>query len=315
MAYYSGTASSFTALQTAIENACVTEGWALTSGILSKDGIFIKLTSSSTDRINIEGGNGQSGSTLTTPCPRYAKIYNPTNVSAVAIVFPINYEIHIFADNEVFCVINYNTDYYQQLSFGQSDMPEIGGSGNWFSGGSGGSLVENSIYASVFSNGLSASGFNIGNSTYAPLIAGFPGGVGKDTTNSTYLNYFISTAIDSVSSWNADCGDDNGDFYGPHYCANLLCSSPNTFNNSSILIPIKFLINRASNGVTPVAQLKNIRFLMIDNLDPGEIITIGSEEWKIYPQYRKNTASRSTNASTQPTHSDTLGVAIRYTGP
>ncbi len=44
MAYYNGSAATFADLKTAIENACVANGWALSNGILSKNGVFFNLS-------------------------------------------------------------------------------------------------------------------------------------------------------------------------------------------------------------------------------------------------------------------------------
>ena len=137
MAYITGSAASFADLQTAIQNACTANGWTLSSGILSKNGCFFQLVAGTSDgyaQLQLFGGTGQSGTTLTgQPPSNYGAKICSNNGNVIA--FPINYEIHLFTNpDEVYCVINYNSDFYQQLSFGKSDVPGIGGTGAWFSG-------------------------------------------------------------------------------------------------------------------------------------------------------------------------------------
>ncbi|WEM33674.1 structural protein [Pseudomonas phage PSA-KC1] len=43
MAYYNGSAATFADLKTAIENACVANGWALSDGILRRTVVFSNL--------------------------------------------------------------------------------------------------------------------------------------------------------------------------------------------------------------------------------------------------------------------------------
>jgi hypothetical protein len=52
-----------------------------------------------------------------------------------------------------------------------------------------------------------------------------------------------------------------------------------------------------------------------DNIDDGQILTLGSERWFIAPVYRKNTASRAASPYNGATHSGTIAMAVRYDGP
>jgi len=56
--------------------------------------------------------------------------------------------------------------------------------------------------------------------------------------------------------------------------------------------------------------MAHIRYVVIANLQPEDIITLGSDRWRVYPFFRKG-------AAFAPAGQDTgyLGMAIRYDGP
>lgn len=313
MAYITGSAASFADLKTAIESACTGNGWALSSGILSKDGCYVQLTATAGELV-LKGGNGQSGSALTdVPNGTYKQVQLVSpNVDPMS--FPINYEIHLFADpNEVYCVVNYNSDFYQQLSFGQSDIPGIGGTGNWYTG----AFCGNATAASTSPNYgqkcfPTCAESNWGAYAYTQCNVW---GLFADTGPS-YPGSFLHCGLDSVE-WldTVSASSSAGARQGPDYCSSLINSLPNVANQATILVPIKCIKPRTSAGRTIVANLNNARYTRIDNIVPGEIITFGAEQWKIYPMLRKDSTVRNgVGWSTGATHSGTFGYAIRYTG-
>lgn len=313
MAYYSGSVNSFDDLKTAIETNCVANGWTLTTSILSKNGCFFKLVSSNTGGykfLRLDGGTGQSGSSLTGGTTGSEGVVI-SECNGHAISFPINYEIHIFNNpDEVYCVVNYNSSYYQQLSFGKSDVPGIGGTGAWFTSAkasdqdiTGGSTVSTKCHTNASSSSTleisSYDGFSIG------LFCGSAG---------SYTSSYIHANLDSLRWYGPNSG---GDYIcGLNTVSALMHMQPNLSSQTEILLPIKPLAKRSANGLTILASLKNARYLRIDNLSPGDIKTIGSDRWKCYPMFRKDTAQRNgVQWATGATHSGTFGYAIRYTGP
>lgn len=303
MAYVSGSAASFADLKTAIENACVANSWTLSSGILSKDGCFFKLDSLSAE-LKISGGTGQTGSSLTGLSTYQQKLANIANV----MVFPINYEIHIFTNpNEVYCIINYNSNFFQQISFGQSDIPSIGGIGAWHTGSYQHTTNTGDNYYLDFSFQSQASYCG----TYG---SGNLGGLFFTLNGANQTSTVLHCGLDSVG-WKSDGrGTPSIGMLGADYAAGILTSLPNVSNGANVLVPIKGMLWRASGGLTVVINLKNARYVRIDNINPGEVITFGSEQWKCYPFYRKDTTVRNvTPVNAQ--HSGTFGYAIKYTGP
>lgn len=305
MAFYTGTCSSFSDLQTIINNNCSANGWTLSSGILSKSSCFFKLTNNAS-LLALEGGTGQSGSTLTGNNTFAAAL---ASASLSPITFPCKYDLHILNNpDEVYCVINYNTDKYQHLAFGKSNIPGIGGTGAWYSGSynSGENLTNSVSYFSFWDSGIS--------SCFTYTYGGHLGGLFVNGQGS-YSSAAIHTGLDSVG-WKNDTGSPGGIINASRYISGLLTSLPNTMNNSTVLIPIKPIQPRASNGLTIVANLNNARYCRIDNIASEQVIIFGTDKWKCYPFYRKDSTLRDGAPwATGTEHSGTFGFAIRYTGP
>lgn len=317
MAYITGSAATFADLRTAIHNACTANGWALNDGILSKNGCYFMLTAgtqSGYPMLRINGGTGQSGSTLNGQPPNnYGAMLCSNAGPGAEITFPINYEIHLFTNpDEVYCVINYNSDFYQQLSFGKSDVPGIGGTGAWFTAAkrSDQALDSNSYGNKVFMSAYWPS--TVGVSPYD----GFPLGLFFDFNGDlggSYFSSYVHTNLDSTP-WRS--GNTNGATWGgARAVASLLLALPNLSNQATILLPIKPCARRNDGGLTIIANPKNARYLRMDNVVPGEIVTFGSDQWKCYPFMRKDATVRNgVGWATGATHSGTFGYAIRYTG-
>jgi len=307
MAYTSGTASSMADLKTALENACVANGWTLTSGILSKSGTYFQLTAE-TAQLTLRGGTGQTGATLDDQ-PAGSAGARIINSLGTTWTYPVNYEIHNFAGpDEVYFIVNYNADYYQHLNFGKSDVLGIGGTGNWFTGS----------YSTAYTSANAGTEFSIyagATDSFAPYNGANVFGLFTAYHESS-SNSYIHTGLE-VTSWKISR---NGSVVGTllplHWAAGLIHSLPNLTNNATVLIPVKAIQIRNSGGRTIVANPKNARFLRIDYINPGDIITFGAERWKVYPFYRKNASERNgvfiNNGSA--THSGTIACAIRYTG-
>ena len=314
MAYITGTAATFADLQTALQNACTANGWTLSSGILSKNGCFFQLVAGTSDgyaQLQLFGGTGQSGTTLTgQPPSNYGAKICSNNGNVIA--FPINYEIHLFTNpDEVYCVINYNSDFYQQISFGKSDVPGIGGTGAWFTGAYHSTTdlttADSSMLywrASVWSAGVSKQ------------LAQTVGLFAHANNSGSRQASFVHAGLDSVGWKTAENETAGTGLQGMSYASGLLTAMPNLGNNANVLIPVKAIQFRFDNGRTVVANPRNVRYMRIDNVVPGEIITFGTERWKCYPFHRKNATVRDGVDwySGGARHSGTWGYAIKYTG-
>jgi hypothetical protein len=314
MAFVTGTAGSYADLLTAIQNACTAQGWTLDGSILSKGTAFFSLTASGSS-IEMWGGLGAADGALTdtTFRPVYLAMFT------TAASWPLAYDIHIHGD-EVFVVVKYGVDYYSWLGFGCSPAPGVTatGTGNWF-GASYGPL----------SVGGSISIMPTGNPTNARSSAGLgflTGSSGAVDNQVCAQNFYAHHNLDGIgwSSSGSGVGTpdtahstwSNGPSRAsvPSALSPLYSNQPNAWNSESCLLPITAYVARASSMVSPVVAIAHARLIRIDNYAPGDILTLGSDRWKIYPWLAKNSAARdgSTNSIN---HSGTMGWAVRYDGP
>jgi len=60
-------------------------------------------------------------------------------------------------------------------------------------------------------------------------------------------------------------------------------SSPNSYNSLTAFAPIHIYIKRPSDFYSPMGFMEDIRAVTITNFTPGEILTIGSDDWYIFP--------------------------------
>jgi len=295
MAYVTGTATDLADLRTKIIAACTANGWTLTGTVLHRGTSFATLTVTG-NFLDLLGGTGQSGGSLTGAAPSAARIGTLTS-GMQALAWPLNYEVHVFANpDEVFVVLNYSTSFYQWLAWGKSSVA-LPGSGMWVSGSLSGGMTSGSAFAMVGSS-TSPTG-SIGNrsgSSICPALF-------HANTRTAPVGEHINHGISGGAGWSTT------DTMAAAYRTPLDFSMPSAWNSDTVLLPIQaFSTAYGSSKVAMVLDLANVRAVRIDNLQPGDIITLGPDRWKIYPWYLKAATS---SATTSGPH----GWAIRYDGP
>jgi hypothetical protein len=295
MAYYTGTASSMADLLTALTTAAVANGWTWADSILFSGSCYVKLTAAA-DKIEALVGLGKSGTDITTPAP--ASTYLSAVLSQHPIVFPLVY--HVFArGDEVYCLINFSTSYYSVLGFGQSPVDGAPGTGVWVAGtaytsyAGGGGLVWSA-------DGTIAGGnFSAGNNSARSGLFIVSGGEGGGTGAGCYVHH-------GLPGWSG-LAVDMPKTQGGIKQLNALDNPSVSWNAQTMLVPIQPHIDRGSNKVSLVADLQHARYVRLDNLEPGDTITLGPDEWKVFPVYRKDASARDGGG----THSGTYGYAFR----
>lgn len=328
----SGSASSFADVQTAIINFLTTHGWtdqsanAAGTRILSKGALYLWIGNGATYLVTYPGTGRDSGTGALTGRPSNtvgsgnwdgAKMESPL---AAPITFPISYEI-IWHDDpeEVYVIINYGGDKYQHLNWGKSDIAGIGGTGMWMTGTYRADVDAdgNSTYASkMFINAYNESNNGRGY-IFITAYSGMAGGYFYEGDGYNYQASYLNHGLDAIASqnnWGLANSDTPGNLkQGPwHGSALLMLALPSSYNEAEVLIQAKTTIRRGSGLVTPGVIMRHARRLRIDNVQPGEIITYGGDQWKCYPLHAKNTAQRDgVGWLTGALHSGTLGVAIR----
>ena len=305
--FYTGNFTSFDTLKTSVETALQNHGWGLNGdGTLEKGGMYIRLVASTIYQLAAFAGTGSALPPAPLPgaAPYGVKIMN---FSGSPMNFPATYDLHVFEDtDEVYLIVNYNGDKYQQLSFGKSRVDQVGGTGLWISGSFRSDVVQAATHLVYTSASASSAGFG---------WSGMGCGLFFEAYNAANGCSYIHTGLDTTGWKKVDtgvggllsCGDP---------VAGLLQALPSMFNQSTVLLPLNVVQRRQSNGQTIVADMQNARLCRNDNHLSGEIVTYGTDRWKIYPFHRKNAAVRNGVAwATGADHTGTFAYAIRYTGP
>lgn len=311
MAYVSGSAANLAAMTSVIISACTSNGWTATAAdVVSKGDAFMRITSDGTnDRVVCRAGLGYSGGALTDPCAYDVYLDHP--LADEAWSYPLAYEIHVHG-SEVYVIVNWGTDKYTTLGFGQSDITGGPGTGVWVAGTA--NPAATASYNGFIWESLSGEyaggiqGYNQGtNLRYA--ITGLFIASRYTTSPATSIGSYIHTGL---TGWT----DNTTTPLGAGGARQLTVIDNPSVNptGQTVLVPIQPLISRGSDKFSIVADLVYARYVRLDTLNPGDIITFGADKWKVYPVYKRNATTRTPNNVIVP-HSGTYGYAIRYDGP
>lgn len=308
MAYATGTANNMVDLLANIRTACTSNGWTLSGDVLHKTGASFTQIIAAVDSLEVLGGTGISGGNALTgpgPIPTYFKAPDPT---VNPITFPITYHIHVLTGpDEVYAVFNYGLVYWGWLAFGRSP---VGASsvGSWYA-------------APTFAYDAYRGDITI-SPTAGPGSPGYYATPSRalfwDTRNHGSATSFVQHGLDGnlwsgPDSWTSDVGSKACAVEGVGV---LNQRQPNGWNGETVLVPIQPYVGRGSGFYSMVADLGHARYIRNDNYVDGEIITIGSDRWKTYPWFKKDTLNRDgSNWTSLYAHTGTMGWAIRYDGP
>lgn len=307
MAYYSGTAGSLTALRTALLTHAQADGWTLTGDVLSKAGVYFQIQETATNITCL----GCESNAVANPAPgvvQIGRIYYLQGQTTREISFPCAYEVFGFAQ-ELYFIVNYDVDAYQWMAFGKSTVPGVPGQGGWC-GATIGSVIPSGSYSgsyapvSYWRTALSTVTQQLAYLTTAQLFSV------RDNAflYPSYQNCWVNHNLDAL-----------GWAYGTDYPLGTLpmleleWMQPTGWNTEATLLPIRHWNRRPSYKASLTVDLEYARRIRIDNLSPGDLLTIGSDKWKVFPWYRKDAAER--NGGAAENHSGTFGWAIRYEGP
>lgn len=314
MPYYSSVANNYEDLRTGLFSACTANGWSLSTDVLTKGTLALQVKvittagASDGEGVVLQGGTSATGATLVNPSLNRARL-GPISTSGNAVTWPVTYEIFLFDDpDEVYLVLNTNVDQYLWLAFGKSTVPGIG---LWFDA----TTCLNKLSAGPNLVSLVISSGVGGNPSSSVSVALFSA-TAQTATGVQYNKDSMHIDLDGVI-WGGNPATNQWDapyaFNALKYCYNLLTLLPNAWNGEGVFVRIRPGMGRAGNKWSVVADLQHARYVRVDNYDPGQVVTLGPDVWKIFPFYRKNTTSR--NGGTGINHSGTFGWAIRYDGP
>lgn len=300
MAYVNGSATTLADLLTALQDACTANGWTLAGNVLHKGDCYVQVTVVD-GYLVILGGTGIDGSNaLTGAGPYVARIGLAWTDDTMT--FPVDWAVHIgTTPDEVYLLINYESTRWQWMAFGCSPVAGLPGTGGWYGASVGRSI---SPYPDRIFIGPSSGGNGYGQS----------------------MGLFWSTAVGNNQSFvhhgldgNTWSGDSAVAASGATAAAvavlaaqPLVARQPSLWNGESVLIPIQPHVARGSSKVSMLCDLSHSRYIRDDNYADGELITLGVDQWKVYPWHQKNAGTRDGGGTI--THTGTLGWAIRYDG-
>lgn len=75
-------------------------------------------------------------------------------------------------------------------------------------------------------------------------------------------------------------------------------ASPSLLTGRSHLWPLWCLGERGAGFYSPLGAPPDMRFVRIDNFNPKDIITLGTDEWQVFPAIRKNGLAGEVNSGT-----------------
>ena len=313
MAYTTGTFSGLTNLKTLIESAAVTAGWTLSSGWLSKGINNVSITATST-LLTITGANSSTGSVEPAGYNFYMGLLAGATVNAYHIVTNTNPEM-------VICVVQHDTNRVQMLMFGNlkkvNDSAYVGGNFFWASNEANCNTIYTSPYPYYYYSDVQD--FAVTGGTYGIRVCyNKPGWAVPFCTKGTLgsnpamgIHLKINSKI-----WNIDHTLIN---YTEETHA-ALSRSPNAYNGQAHLIPMNLHVLMASSLYEYIGYIEYIRFIRIDNYNLGDTITLGSDQWKVFPWCQKDVTNRNgtnnaglSGGSTTAGTSGTFGFAIKIT--
>lgn len=319
MAFYTGSANSFGDLQSALFSACAANGYSNNGVLLTKGSLALSCTVSSTESdtlgkgLILQGGTGASGGALVNPSPITPRLGTPHRL-VEPIAWPVEYDIHVHDEpDECYLVIRFNVDVFLFLAFGLSKVPGLPGTGLWLSAscraGMGSSAGAGGIYISPVAGGTPWGS--------ATMESGSSGALFWDTQPTSlgaYNQDTIQSGFDGQLWAGIPTASENQTFNAVRYAAPHIERSPSAWNSEGILLPIQGYVRRSPQKVSLAADLEHARYIRVDNYNPGDLITLGGDRWKVYPFYRKNSAVRD-GGSFNMNHTGTMGWAVRYDGP
>lgn len=314
MAFFSGAANSLEGLLSALASALLSGGWNQSGATFSRDGCHVELSvvnvgfgSSSQNVLRCVAGIGESAGALIGRASVGHAIGNTVANTAHGITWPASYAIHVLTDpDEVYVFVNYSVDYWQWLAFGQSGIVGLPGTGNWAGG----------------TFGVPSTGRYSYSHTRWPFvrITATTGGGGNQDAPSTALFWNTDTSVTpeqpkcATSSFHHGLHGAAWGLLTPAVVAAMpaIERSPSPWNQESILIPIQPILAMPEHKTALIGELGHSRYIRIDTYDPGEVFSLGTEQWRVYPWYRKNSVDRAGGFDID--HSGTFGLAIRYDG-
>ncbi len=322
MAYQTGVVNNLVDIQTAIRLFLVANGWTWSGGgggpVLHKDQIFVKFITPTADTVMFVGTTALSGGSDT---PRQVgmgrMVYSGIGNVPALITFPATYWAFL-NDDEFYFILNYDTTRYQFVTWGKSTLDVGAGATGMFIAGTVNELLTYGGYTNI-SAGITISANGGGLSSLHSRRSAAPFWDSSQNANSTSMSSYTDLTASFVhsnlggASWRLGVQPSNDatrwDYPGNGYAGNLQSVLPNAWNGESPFLPLRAYRLVAETKISLVLDLRHARQCRIDNFSDNEIVTIGTDEWQVFPFHRRNVVAR--NGGSSIDHTGTFGWAIR----
>lgn len=312
MAYQTGTVSSASDLASTIRTFALANGWASggLSEVVTKGGCHVRISSPSESEVKIEGARNGS---FTAPdiCPRYSRI----NLTA----WPSMATYHLVAFNNpdtIWCTIVFAVTDHMHLGFGSLQKYGTWSGGMWFhashtqlSGSKDGglmSLIDGG--AAPFGTGTSATEAGL---FWSPRM--------DESLGGGYVENAASSLLCELRGriWEPPLSTTGVQMHGPTVFGPTHKYNPNAFNDQTVLTPFQLYLQNTDGHYMAIGHVGHVRFVKLTNYNPGDVIEIGPDRWKLFPWHRKdvnNPDGKSPSGANFNWSTGVLGVAVRYDG-
>lgn len=310
MAFQSVVVNSAVDLKTAIETFAQSNGWTLSGGVLSKNGCYTMLTVPSTSELRIQ--NAKNGDfTGVNIAIRYSRIYNTVWPSSATV-----YMVAFSNPDIVWITMNFDVVKFMHLGFGNIVKYGTWNGGQWF----------HAQHSSRVADGNVCSLIDGYQNPYFPSSAGECALFWNTISRDSFNGYNVENNASSIECdirgyiWEPKAGT-NGDtdtVWCPRMISPIHMKNPNVFNSQTLLTPFQLWLKASDGYMQCLGHIDHVRFVKLTNYNPGDRITLGSEQWTLYPWYIhdvSNPDGRQPNYHDGTSSTGVLGVAVKYDGP
>lgn len=231
--------------------------------------------------------------------------YLTAGINGVTGAIP-NY--HFFAHNSganILAVIEYASGYFQFLGFGTLSKYGAYTGGTYFFGSRSG------VSDQIATFRVPGVGFF---SQYDP----------SSDVSVEHTPSFVSLTVDAETGWHWSDSYPLGRDATMRYIRDnqarfqtTVGIQPNSLNDLAVMMPTVVYVERntargSSSTLSPIGELPHVHRIVVTHLTPGQQITLGSDDYRVFPFFHKNVAE-ALPSITSGGHSSTWGFAVRET--
>ncbi len=311
MAFQTGTFTSAADLIATVKSFATSNGWTVSGDVIYKGTVYSELTVLNTgtvDFIRIRGGTGELAGALTGASTGNAYLLGMAG--PVTFSFPGTYWLFdSTAPNTLICIVRSNEGlYFNWLLFGMLNKYGTYTGGEFF--GASFHRAAEWTYSDVrIELDRQSSG---GSEQSAAPFWSMAAASGNLSTN-VYVRSDVGL---ESGAWLGETDPSNNSAHANRGGGSLIKRNPNVWNNQTVLVPYIISTQRASGFYSKLGNFSAARLCRITNFAAGDIVTLGSDKYMVFPFYRKNTeypdGFQNPNGANA---SGTLGWAIVYDGP